>query len=370
MINISDIMQTNEMIDNQHLDIRTITMGISLRDCCDPDINKCCDKIYNKIVKYAKDLVPQAQQIELELGIPIVNKRISVTPISLIAESCESDDYVPIAKALDAAAKACSVNFIGGFSALVHKGYTKGDRNLINSIPQALAQTERVCASVNVATTKAGINMDAVAQLGEVVKETARLTKDDNSLGCAKLVVFANAVEDNPFMAGAFHGPGEAECVVNVGVSGPGVVYHALQSVKGQSFDVVAETIKKTAFRITRMGQLVAQEASKRLGVQFGIVDLSLAPTPAKGDSVARILEEMGLEHCGTHGTTAALAMLNDAVKKGGVMASSHVGGLSGAFIPVSEDEGMIEAVKVGSLTIEKLEAMTCVCSVGLDMIA
>lgn len=370
MINISDIMQTNEMIDNQHLDIRTITMGISLRDCCDPDINKCCDKIYNKIVKYAKDLVPQAQQIELELGIPIVNKRISVTPISLIAESCESDDYVPIAKALDKAAKACSVNFIGGFSALVHKGYTKGDRNLINSIPQALAQTERVCASVNVATTKAGINMDAVAQLGEVVKETARLTKDDNSLGCAKLVVFANAVEDNPFMAGAFHGPGEAECVVNVGVSGPGVVYHALQSVKGQSFDVVAETIKKTAFRITRMGQLVAQEASKRLGVQFGIVDLSLAPTPAKGDSVARILEEMGLEHCGTHGTTAALAMLNDAVKKGGVMASSHVGGLSGAFIPVSEDEGMIEAVKVGSLTIEKLEAMTCVCSVGLDMIA
>lgn len=363
-------MQTNEMIDNQHLDIRTITMGISLRDCCDPDINKCCDKIYNKIVKYAKDLVPQAQQIELELGIPIVNKRISVTPISLIAESCESDDYVPIAKALDAAAKACSVNFIGGFSALVHKGYTKGDRNLIKSIPQALAQTERVCASVNVATTKAGINMDAVAQLGETVKETARLTKDDNSLGCAKLVVFANAVEDNPFMAGAFHGPGEAECVVNVGVSGPGVVYHALQSVKGQSFDVVAETIKKTAFRITRMGQLVAQEASKRLGVQFGIVDLSLAPTPAKGDSVARILEEMGLEHCGTHGTTAALAMLNDAVKKGGVMASSHVGGLSGAFIPVSEDEGMIEAVKVGSLTIEKLEAMTCVCSVGLDMIA
>lgn len=363
-------MQTNEMIDNQHLDIRTITMGISLRDCCDPDINKCCDKIYNKIVKYAKDLVPQAQQIELELGIPIVNKRISVTPISLIAESCESDDYVPIAKALDAAAKACSVNFIGGFSALVHKGYTKGDRNLIKSIPQALAQTERVCASVNVATTKAGINMDAVAQLGETVKETARLTKGDNSLGCAKLVVFANAVEDNPFMAGAFHGSGEAECVVNVGVSGPGVVYHALQSVKGQSFDVVAETIKKTAFRITRMGQLVAQEASKRLGVQFGIVDLSLAPTPAKGDSVARILEEMGLEHCGTHGTTAALAMLNDAVKKGGVMASSHVGGLSGAFIPVSEDEGMIEAVKVGSLTIEKLEAMTCVCSVGLDMIA
>ena len=370
MINISDIMQTNEMIDNQHLDIRTITMGISLRDCCDPDINKCCDKIYNKIVSCAHNLVPVAEQIELELGIPIVNKRISVTPISMVAESCETDDYVPIAKALDKAAKECGVNFIGGFSALVHKGYTKGDRNLIKSIPQALAQTERVCASVNVASTKAGINMDAVAEMGRVVKECAELTKDTDGLGCAKLVVFANAVEDNPFMAGAFHGVGEAECVVNVGVSGPGVVHHALKSIKGESFDVVAETIKKTAFRITRMGQLVAQEASKRLGVQFGIVDLSLAPTPAKGDSVARILEEMGLEHCGTHGTTAALAMLNDAVKKGGVMASSHVGGLSGAFIPVSEDEGMIEAVKVGALSIEKLEAMTCVCSVGLDMIA
>ncbi len=370
MINISDIMQTNEMIDNQHLDIRTITMGISLRDCCDPDINKCCDKIYNKIVSYAKNLVPVAEQIELELGIPIVNKRISVTPISIIAESCESDDCVPIAKALDKAAQECGVNFIGGFSALVHKGYTKGDRKLIKSIPQALAQTEKVCASVNVATTKAGINMDAVAEMGEIIKEAAALTKDTYGLGCAKLVVFANAVEDNPFMAGAFHGVGEAECVINVGVSGPGVVYHALKNIKGESFDVVAETIKKTAFRITRMGQLVAQEASKRLGVQFGIVDLSLAPTPAKGDSVARILEEMGLEHCGTHGTTAALAMLNDAVKKGGVMASSHVGGLSGAFIPVSEDEGMIEAVKVGSLSIDKLEAMTCVCSVGLDMIA
>ncbi len=363
-------MQTNDMIDSQHLDIRTITMGISLRDCCDTDIEKCCKKIYDKITNYAKDLVPVAEKIELELGIPIVNKRISVTPISLIAESCETDNYVPIAKALDEAAKACGVNFIGGFSALVHKGYTKGDRNLIASIPEALRQTERVCASVNVASTKAGINMDAVKQMGEVVKKTAELTKDDGGIGCAKLVVFANAVEDNPFMAGAFHGVGEAECVVNVGVSGPGVVYHALQSVKGESFDVVAETIKKTAFRITRMGQLVAQEASKRLGVQFGIVDLSLAPTPAKGDSVARILEEIGLEHCGTHGTTAALAMLNDAVKKGGVMASSHVGGLSGAFIPVSEDEGMIEAVRTGALSIEKLEAMTCVCSVGLDMIA
>ena len=370
MINISDIMQTNEMIDSHHLDIRTITMGISLRDCCDPDIDKCCDKIYNKIVSCARNLVPVAEQIELELGIPIVNKRISVTPISMIAESCDTDNYVPIAKTLDKAAKECGVNFIGGFSALVHKGYTKGDRNLIKSIPEALAVTERVCASVNVASTKAGINMDAVAEMGEIIKKCAELTKDTDGLGCAKLVVFANAVEDNPFMAGAFHGVGEAECVVNVGVSGPGVVHHALKSIKGESFDVVAETIKKTAFRITRMGQLVAQEASKRLGVQFGIVDLSLAPTPAKGDSVARILEEMGLEHCGTHGTTAALAMLNDAVKKGGVMASSHVGGLSGAFIPVSEDEGMIEAVKVGALSIEKLEAMTCVCSVGLDMIA
>ena len=370
MINISDIMQTNEMIDSHHLDIRTITMGISLRDCCDPDIDKCCDKIYNKIVSCARNLVPVAEQIELELGIPIVNKRISVTPISMIAESCDTDNYVPIAKALDKAAKECGVNFIGGFSALVHKGYTKGDRNLIKSIPEALGVTERVCASVNVASTKAGINMDAVAEMGEIIKKCAELTKDTDGLGCAKLVVFANAVEDNPFMAGAFHGVGEAECVVNVGVSGPGVVHHALKSIKGESFDVVAETIKKTAFRITRMGQLVAQEASKRLGVQFGIVDLSLAPTPAKGDSVARILEEMGLEHCGTHGTTAALAMLNDAVKKGGVMASSHVGGLSGAFIPVSEDEGMIEAVKVGALSIEKLEAMTCVCSVGLDMIA
>lgn len=370
MINISDIMQTNAMIDNQHLDIRTVTMGISLRDCCDPDIDKCCEKIYKKITSYAQNLVPVANEIELELGIPIVNKRISVTPISLVAESCESDDYVPIAIALDKAAKECGVNFIGGFSALVHKGFTKGDRNLIASIPEALRQTERVCASVNVASTKAGINMDAVAQMGRIIKKTAALTEDSDGLGCAKLVVFANAVEDNPFMAGAFHGVGEAECVINVGVSGPGVVHHALKKVKGEPFDVVAETIKKTAFRITRMGQIVAQEASKRLGVQFGIVDLSLAPTPAKGDSVARILEEIGLEHCGTHGTTAALAMLNDAVKKGGVMASSHVGGLSGAFIPVSEDEGMIEAVKVGSLSIEKLEAMTCVCSVGLDMIA
>ena len=370
MINISDILQTNEMIDRQHLDIRTITMGISLRDCCDPDIDRCCEKIYNKITDYAKNLVSVADEIELELGIPIVNKRISVTPISLIAESCDSEGCVPIAKALDAAAKTCGVNFIGGFSALVHKGYTKGDRRLIASIPEALRQTERVCASVNVASTKAGINMDAVREMGEIIKSTAALTKDTDGLGCAKLVVFANAVEDNPFMAGAFHGVGEPECVINVGVSGPGVVYHALQSVKGESFDVVAETIKKTAFRITRMGQLVAQEASRRLGVPFGIVDLSLAPTPAKGDSVARILEEIGLEHCGTHGTTAALAMLNDAVKKGGVMASSHVGGLSGAFIPVSEDEGMIEAVRLGTLNIEKLEAMTCVCSVGLDMIA
>ena len=309
-------------------------------------------------------------EIEKEFGIPIVNKRISVTPIALIGGSCETDSYVKIAQTLDAAAQTCGVNFIGGFSALVQKGMTKGDRNLIRSIPEAMATTERVCASVNVGSTKAGINMDAVAEMGRVIKQTAELTADNDGLGCAKLVVFANAVEDNPFMAGAFHGVGEPECVLNVGVSGPGVVYHALQSVKGQPFDVVAETIKKTAFQITRMGQIVGQEASKRLGVPFGIVDLSLAPTPAVGDSVARILEEMGLEVCGTHGTTAALALLNDAVKKGGVMASNHVGGLSGAFIPVSEDEGMIAAAESGTLTLSKLEAMTCVCSVGLDMIA
>lgn len=370
MLNHNDYLQTLDMIDNRHLDIRTITMGISLLDCSDPDIDACCRKIYNKITRCAKDLVKTGQDIEKEFGIPIVNKRISVTPIALVAAACRTDSYVQIAKTLDDAAKKCGVNFIGGFSALVQKGMTVSDRKLIESIPEALASTERVCASVNVGSTKAGIDMDSVALMGRIIKKTAELTAGDQGLGCAKLVVFANAVEDNPFMAGAFHGVGEAECVINVGVSGPGVVYHALQSVKGEPFDVVAETVKKTAFRITRMGQIVGTEASKRLGVPFGIVDLSLAPTPAVGDSVARILEEMGLEVCGTHGTTAALALLNDAVKKGGVMASNHVGGLSGAFIPVSEDEGMIAAAECGTLTLSKLEAMTCVCSVGLDMIA
>ncbi|MCD7756296.1 MAG: PFL family protein [Firmicutes bacterium] len=369
-MNQNDILQTQDMIDKRHLDIRTITMGISLLDCCDPDIERCCEKIYRKITRCARDLVQVGQDLEREFGIPIVNKRISVTPIALVAGACQADSYVAIAKTLDAAAKQCGVNFIGGFSALVQKGCTEGDWKLIRSIPEAMASTERVCASVNVASTKAGINMDAVAEMGRIVKRTAELTADNQGLGCAKLVVFANAVEDNPFMAGAFHGVGEPECVLNVGVSGPGVVYHALQNAKGQPFDVVAETVKKTAFRITRMGQLVGQEASKRLHVPFGIVDLSLAPTPAAGDSVARILEEMGLQVCGTHGTTAALALLNDAVKKGGVMASNHVGGLSGAFIPVSEDEGMIAAAESGTLTLSKLEAMTCVCSVGLDMVA
>ena len=370
MLNVKDILATQDMIDKRHLDIRTITMGISLLDCTDRDVHVCAKKIYDKITRCAKDLVKTGEEIEKEFGIPIVNKRISVTPIALVGASCETDSYVPLAVALDEAAKTCGVNFIGGFSALVQKGATNGDWILMNSIPEAMAKTERVCASVNVGSTRAGINMDAVAKMGEIIKKTAEITKDNDGLGCAKLVVFANAVEDNPFMAGAFHGVGEPECVLNVGVSGPGVVYHALQSVKGQPFDVVAETIKKTAFRITRMGQIVGEEASRRLGVPFGIVDLSLAPTPAVGDSVARILEEMGLEVCGTHGTTAALALLNDAVKKGGVMASNHVGGLSGAFIPVSEDEGMIAAAEGGTLGLDKLEAMTCVCSVGLDMIA
>ena len=370
MLNIKDILATQDMIDKRHLDIRTITMGISLLDCTDTDVNVCAKKIYDKITRCAKDLVKVGQEIEREFGIPIVNKRISVTPISIVGNSCDTDSYVPLAVAMDEAAKTCGVNFIGGFSALVQKGCTKGDWILMDSIPEAMKATERVCASVNVGSTRAGINMDAVAKMGQIIKKTAEITADNDGLGCAKLVVFANAVEDNPFMAGAFHGVGEPECVLNVGVSGPGVVYHALQSVKGQPFDEVAETIKKTAFRITRMGQIVGVEASKRLGVPFGIVDLSLAPTPAVGDSVARILEEMGLEVCGTHGTTAALAMLNDAVKKGGVMASSHVGGLSGAFIPVSEDEGMIAAAESGTLCLDKLEAMTCVCSVGLDMIA
>ena len=370
MLNISDIMQTVSMIDHQHLDIRTITLGISLYDCADSDITKCARKIHDKVCRKAEHLVETGEQIEREYGIPIINKRISVTPVAQAAASCESEDYSVIGQALDSAAKECGVNFIGGFSALVHKGFTNSDRRLIASIPETLSSTELVCSSVNVATTKAGINMDAVALMGRIIKQTAYRTASQEGLGCAKLVVFANAVEDNPFMAGAFHGAGEPECVINVGVSGPGVVWRALQEVKGESFDVVAETVKRTAFRITRMGQIVANAASERLGVPFGIVDLSLAPTPAKGDSVARILEAMGLETCGTHGTTAALALLNDAVKKGGVMASGHVGGLSGAFIPVSEDEGMIAAVKAGVLNIEKLEAMTCVCSVGLDMIA
>ena len=370
MLNQTDIFQTLDMIEQRHLDIRTITMGISLRDCAHPDVKSCCDRIYDKITRRAENLVRVGEDVEKEFGIPIVNKRISVTPMAMVGESCRTDNYVPFAETMDRAAKECGVNFIGGFTALVQKGCTAGDRALIESIPEALARTERVCASVNVGSTKAGINMNAVKLMGEIIKKTAERTADNDGLGCAKLVVFCNAVEDNPFMAGAFHGVGEAEKVINVGVSGPGVVHHALQAVKGQPFDVVAETVKKTAFRVTRMGQLVAQEASRRLDTPFGIVDLSLAPTPAIGDSVARILEEMGLETCGTHGTTAALALLNDAVKKGGVMASSSVGGLSGAFIPVSEDEGMIAAARSGVLTLDKLEAMTCVCSVGLDMIA
>ena len=370
MINTTEILDTIQMISQQHLDVRTITMGISLLDCADPDPKAACRKIYEKIVRSAKDLVKTGEEIEAEFGIPIVNKRISVTPMALVAGASETDDYVPFAVALDKARAETGVNFIGGFSALVQKGMTAADEKLIRSIPAALSETELVCASVNVGSTKAGINMDAVELMGRTIKDLAEKTADKGGFGCAKLVVFCNAVEDNPFMAGAFHGVSEADRVINVGVSGPGVVYHALQSVKGESLDVVAETVKKTAFRVTRMGQLVAQEASKRLGVPFGIVDLSLAPTPAIGDSVARILEEMGLETCGTHGTTAALALLNDAVKKGGVMASSSVGGLSGAFIPVSEDEGMIAAARKGTLCLDKLEAMTCVCSVGLDMIA
>ncbi|MGI5976328.1 MAG: PFL family protein [Candidatus Limivicinus sp.] len=366
MLNSSEILQTIDMINQQHLDVRTVTMGISLLDCADSDMRRCCDKIYDKICRKAEKLVDTGCAIEREFGIPIVNKRISVTPISLVAAACTDHDYTPLALTLDRAAKTVGVNFIGGFSALAQKGFTESDLRLINSIPEALTGTDIVCSSVNVASTKAGINMDAVALMGKIIRRTADLAP----IGCAKLVVFANAVEDNPFMAGAFHGVGEPECVINVGVSGPGVVAHALKACKGESFDTVAETIKRTAFKITRMGQLVAQEASKRLDVPFGIVDLSLAPTPAMGDSVAEILEIMGLEKCGIHGTTAALALLNDAVKKGGVMASSQVGGLSGAFIPVSEDAGMISAVEAGSLCIEKLEAMTCVCSVGLDMIA
>ena len=370
MITIDDILETNRMVTENKLDVRTITMGISLRDCAHPNMEQFCRNIYEKITSCAEFLVKTGEDIEAEYGIPIIHKRISVTPIAIAAEACRADSFVPVAKTLDKAGKAVGVNFIGGFSALVEKGFTRGDRVLIDSIPEALATTDIVCSSVNLASTKAGINMDCVREMGEIIKRTAELTRDQQAIGCAKLVVFANAPGDNPFMAGAFHGVSEAEKVVSVGVSGPGVVKHALENLKKADFTEIAETIKRTAFKITRVGQLVAREASRRLGVPFGIIDLSLAPTPAVGDSVANVLEEMGLESCGAPGTTAALALLNDAVKKGGLMASSHVGGLSGAFIPVSEDKGMIDAVNRGSLSLEKLEAMTCVCSVGLDMIA
>ncbi|MCI6114581.1 MAG: PFL family protein [Spirochaetales bacterium] len=372
MININEVIETNKMIEKENLDVRTITMGISLLDCISEDVDKVCSNIYKKITTLAKDLVSVGKDIEREYAIPIVNKRISVTPIALIGASCchTIDDYVKIAKTLDEAAQKVGVNFLGGFSALPAKGMTKSEELLIRSIPKALSETENVCASVNLGSTKTGINMDAVALMGRIIKETAFLTKERDSIGCAKLVVFCNAPDDNPFMAGAFHGVTETDNVINVGVSGPGVIKYALESVKGKDFGVLSDTIKKTAFKITRLGQLVAQEASRRLSVPYGIVDLSLAPTPAVGDSIAEILECMGLEKVGAPGTTAALALLNDQVKKGGIMASSYVGGLSGAFIPVSEDRGMIEGVECGSLTLEKLEAMTCVCSVGLDMIA
>lgn len=372
MINIYEVTETNKMVEKENLDVRTITLGINLLDCASENLDEVNEKIYKKITTLAKDLVKTGEEISREIGIPIVNKRISITPISLVGASCckTPDDYVTIAKTLDKAAHEVGVNFIGGYSAVVSKGMTKSDELLIRSIPKALASTELICSSVNVGSTKTGINMDAVRLMGEIVKETAALTKDADSLGCAKLVVLCNAPDDNPFMAGAFHGVTEDDAIINVGVSGPGVVKYALESVRGESFEVLCETIKKTAFKITRVGQLVAQEASKRLGIPFGIIDLSLAPTPAIGDSVAEILEEIGLERAGAPGTTAALALLNDQVKKGGVMASSYVGGLSGAFIPVSEDQRMIDAVEAGALTLEKLEAMTCVCSVGLDMIA
>ena len=368
MIHTSEILDTLRMIDREKLDVRTITMGISLFPCVSDDVGVLCRRVYDRITRKAERLVAVGEEIEREFGVPIVNKRISVTPAALISGGI--GDPLPLARALDDAAAQTGVDFIGGYTALVQKGMTDADRRLIESIPEALSTTRFLCSSVNVASTRAGIDMDAVALLGQAVKRTAELTRDNDGLGCAKFVAFANAVEDNPFMAGAFHGPGEGDAAVSVGVSGPGVVKRALENVRGEPFDVVAETVKRTAFRITRVGQLVAREASRRLGVPFGIVDLSLAPTPAVGDSVAEILEEMGLEVCGTHGTTAALALLNDAVKKGGVMASSHVGGLSGAFIPVSEDIGMIRAAEKGALTLDKLEAMTCVCSVGLDMIA
>lgn len=372
MLDIREVLETNEMIEKENLDVRTITLGISLLDCIDSDLDKLNENIYNKITTLAENLVSTGKDIEKEFGIPIVNKRISVTPIALIgAAACKTpDDFVTIAKTLDDAAKKVGINFIGGYSALVSKGMTKADENLIRSIPKALSVTDMVCSSVNLGSTKTGLDMDAIRLMGEMVHEAAYLTKENDSIGCAKLVVFCNAPDDNPFMAGAFHGVTEADAIINVGVSGPGVVKKALETIHGEDFEVLCETIKKTAFKITRVGQLVAKEASERLGIPFGIIDLSLAPTPAVGDSIADIFEEMGLERAGAPGTTAALAMLNDQVKKGGVMASSYVGGLSGAFIPVSEDQGMIDAVKEGALTIEKLEAMTCVCSVGLDMIA
>jgi len=372
MINLFEVRETNKMIQENNLDVRTITMGINLLDCCGADVDQVCNKIFDKITSYAKDLVKVGDDIEKEFGVPIVNKRISVTPISLVGTSCckSKEDFVKIAHTLDDAAKKVGVNFLGGYSAVVSKGMTPSERLLIESIPQALSQTERVCSSVNVGSTKTGIDMNAVKMLGEIILQTAEYTKEQDSLGCAKLVIFCNAPDDNPFMAGAFHGVSEGDAIINVGVSGPGVVKSALEEVRGKDFEVLCETIKKTAFKVTRVGQLVAREASKRLGIPFGIIDLSLAPTPAVGDSVAEILEEIGLERVGAPGTTAALALLNDQVKKGGIMASSYVGGLSGAFIPVSEDRGMIEAAEMGALTLEKLEAMTCVCSVGLDMIA
>lgn len=372
MININEVIETNAMIEKENLDVRTITLGISLLDCISDDLNTLCDNIYKKITTVARDLVKTGKEIEREYAIPIVNKRISVTPIALVgASACKTiEDYVLIAKTLDRAAKEVGVNFLGGFSALPAKGMTKSEELLIRAIPQALKETEHICSSVNLGSTKTGINMDAVALMGKIIKECAYLTRENDSIGCAKLVVFCNAPDDNPFMAGAFHGVTETDNVVNVGVSGPGVIKYALEEVKDSDFETLCEKIKKTAFKITRLGQLVAQEASRRLNIPFGIVDLSLAPTPAVGDSIAEILESMGLERVGAPGTTAALALLNDSVKKGGIMASSYVGGLSGAFIPVSEDQGMINAVKAGSLSLEKLEAMTCVCSVGLDMIA
>lgn len=372
MININEVIETNEMIDKENFDVRTITMGINLLDCVNANIDVLCNNIYNKIKRLAKDLVNTGEDISKEFGVPIVNKRIAITPISLVGGSaCQSpDDYVKIAHTLDRAAKEVGVNFLGGYSAIVSKGMSRSDELLIRSIPKALAETDIICSSVNIGSTKTGINMDAVRLMGDIIKETAEATKERMSIGCAKLVVLCNAPDDNPFMAGAFHGVSEADAVISVGVSGPGVVKTALEKVRGENFEVLCETIKRTAFKITRVGQLVAKEAAKRLSVPFGIIDLSLAPTPAIGDSVADILHEIGLEYAGAPGTTAALALLNDQVKKGGIMASSYVGGLSGAFIPVSEDQGMIDAVEVGALSLEKLEAMTCVCSVGLDMIA